>query len=324
MHKKRVFLLWIVIFLTSCTSSERKLLTSRIEYDVWIGEENTLQWNDLQRQQFLDEIIKTLDLGIALDENDMPVTSTNLIQYLIQNNIDTAIKKDNLTEFLKKRIVFLRFREKWEYDPKTFYFYKQVLAVSPGIVIPAPFDSLRATSDRWMTLWWIPVKERNAEFDKKFEMLPTYAFVRNDVEDVMNTYDKMSPWFCNLPRNARDSLFERLLKAFEKKQLPFYNMMFQPFSKAEYEHYFLLKETLKTSEGVQNFLHPSFFARIKFIENWEISFNPFVFRKTILAYAPSQMIFELPYDIVKGYKPLFWVVQDTSVLKKASENEYWF
>lgn len=321
--RKIFFLAFVGFILLGCTSEKKKLLTSRIEYDIRIDKTSNLLWASSEKELFLNGIIQTLYDGKGRDENDMPVSTRDVVQ-LLKKNVSLDFQEDSLQLFLRSHIAFLRFREKWEYDAKTFYLYKRVVAIAPGIILPAPIDTVRATSDIWLPLWWISAEKMKSKADLTLSFFPTYTYVRNDVDEVLDTYESLTPWFCQLPRNARDSFYLRLLHAFEEKKFTFYNMMFQPFSNAEYDHYFLLKKTLESDSAVQNIFHPSFFARIKFIERWEISFSPFAFRKTVLAFAPSQVVFDPQYDIVKGYKPLFWVVQDTSILKNAPEHEYWF
>jgi len=321
--RKCCLIVSLILWLVACRHEKHELLTSSIEYDVELGTSDVQSWSLADQQRFILSLLDAVDQGMAKDAHGFQVDWRILFSRLKASGLQDSFSIDSLKYFLLHRVQFVRFREKWLYDKEHFHFFKQVETVAPGIKISIDGDSLHAGYDKWIPLFWVETSPTIQHADMQLSYFVSHVFVRNDVEDVLDTYDSIYPSFCKLPRISRDTFYIRLMRAFENKQIPVYNMFFQPFTLADYKRYFELKKFFEEDSSFQNYFHPSYFARIKFIENWLISFNPLGIHKTVVAYSPSQVVFESSYDMIKGYRLLFWVVQDTTCLKIAQEHGFW-
>jgi len=317
---------WIFMFfliLAACKREKEQLLTSHIEYDIELGQYLASSWPLADQQRFVMTLLDAVDQGRAKDENGFPVTWNTIAGHLKKTGLSDSFSFDSIKYYLLHRVNFIRFKEKWFYDKNNYHLYKTVEAIAPGCKISIEGDSLHAGYDKWIPLFWVDISRNFQKTDMSMDYVITHVFIRNDVEDVLDRYDSIYPSLCNLPRLSRDSFYVRLIRAYESKKIPVYNMFFQPFTMADYARYFELKKLLESDNLLQNYFHPSYFARIKFIEKWNISFDPLAIQKKIIAYSPSQVVFDTEYNMVKGYRLLFWVVQDSSCLKDASEHGYW-
>jgi hypothetical protein len=168
--RKRHNLVWVVaiIFLiSSCMQDEKKVIATKIQYDVNIkSPDPDYDWwiQNLpgpQREQLVDWIIDgTLSGKLkAFDYFYSPLTKEEVASIISDTSYYTLINEDPPYEerdtvvvytISKEDILRIRFLEEWKMDPNSLKTEKKVLGVAP-IARRADITG----TERWQPLFWI-------------------------------------------------------------------------------------------------------------------------------------------------------------------------
>ena len=336
MPMKKVILFLMIstsVFIYSCKcdrAPESKSLTELIEYDAMINNNGLMDpimghLNEDMRLNFIHFLFEELKNNNAVDDNGNNIDTKQVISVINEliNNADTTLTDPE--DFIKSNVIKinkLRFREKWIYNTTDFKIDKTVLAVAPlleladsqGYVFKAAplfcikFDTSAQTKDNI-------ILSTNIIGD---------AFIYNNLE-MIHYYDSApASYYCNLNYEAKSQYFDALVKSVVDNKIKGYNFFFNPLEEADMKVLKGYADTLKDYDENNNIVETIIehkvsaqeFVRIKFAEQWEYSKKPFVFRKTVKARSPSVMVIDPQYDVVKGYKPLFWIVYDENYLQE--------
>ena len=333
--KKLILLLSVVsvVVLNSCNGDkkpEMKVLTDRIEYDVMVNNDGRMDpimnhVNEDVRVEFVHFLFEQLKAGKAFSDSGAATDSKSvlaLIRELFPDADTTVADPEVYYKINTTKINKLRFREKWVYDSKNFKIEKTVLAVAPLVELA---DTLGYVY-KAVPLFWIQCD--TAKELKEVTVLSTNiisdALVYNQLEMILYLDSTPADYYCNLKDPAKTEYFDALVKSVIDKKVTGYNFFFNPLEEADMRVLKGYADTLTDYDENNNVIRTVVehkitakeFGRIKFAERWEYSANPFIFRKTVMALNPSVIVIDPQYDVVKGFKPLFWTVYDEKYLQE--------
>ena len=333
---KKLFLLLSVVSvvaMVSCNGGkkpEMKALTERIEYDVMVNNDGKMDpvmnhVNEDVRVEFVHFLFEQLKNGKAFSDSGAATDSKSvltLIRELFPEADTTVIDPEVYYKINTAKINKLRFREKWVYDPENFRIEKTVLAVAPLVELA---DTLGYVY-KAVPLFWVQCD--TATELKQVTVLSTNiisdALVYNQLEMILYLDSAPADYYCNLKDPAKTEYFDALVKSVIDKKVTGYNFFFNPLEEADMRVLKGYADTLTDYDEnnnvirtvVEHKISAKEFGRIKFGERWEYSANPFIFRKTVMALNPSVIVIDPQYDVVKGFKPLFWTVYDEKYLQE--------
>lgn len=333
--KKFILLLSIisVVMLNSCKkdqNAEIKVLTEHIEYDVLINNDGKMDpvmnhVNEDVRVEFVHFLFEQLKAGKAFNDSGASIDSKAvlmLIREMFPNADTSVIDPEVYYKINTAKINKLRFREKWIYNSENFKIEKTVLAVAPLVVLA---DTLGYVFKAEPLFW---VQCDTAKELKEVTVLSTNiisdAFVHNQLEMILYMDSTPADYYCNLNDSAKTAYFDELVKSVIDKKINAYNFFFNPLEEADMKVLKGYADTLSDFDEnnnpvktvIEHKISAKEFGRIKFAERWEYSAYPFVFRKTVMALNPSVIVIDPQYDVVKGFKPLFWTVYDEKYLQE--------
>mgnify|MGYP001243331670 FL=1 len=322
-----------VLMLTSCNSDkkpEMKVLTDHIEYDVMVNNDGRMDpimnhVNEDVRVEFIHFLFNQLKAGKAFSDSGAttdPKSVLTLIRELFPDADTTVTDPEVYYKINTAKINKLRFREKWVYDSENFKIEKTVLAVAPLVELA---DS-QGYVFKAVPLFWVQCD--TAKELKDVTVLSTNiisdAIVYNQLEMILYLDSAPADYYCNLKDPAKTEYFDALVKSVIDKKVTGYNFFFNPLEEADMRVLKGYADTLTDYDEnnnvirtvVEHKISAKEFGRIKFGERWEYSANPFIFRKTVMALNPSVIVIDPQYDVVKGFKPLFWTVYDEKYLQE--------
>ncbi|MPM19583.1 hypothetical protein SDC9_66009 [bioreactor metagenome] len=334
MKKIFIFFPLIALFIaTSCKCDrkpETKVLTNRIEYDVLVNNDGKMDpvMNNVaedMRVEFVHFLFAEMKKGKAMNDSGVTIDSSSVLM-LMRNlfpDADTTVTDPEIyykTNTVK--INKLRFREKWEYNSENYQIKKTVLAVAPLVELA---DTL-GYAYKAVPLFWIQCDTATnlKEVNVLSSNIISDAVVYNKLDMITCIDSTPAVYFSNLTDPAKTEFFDGLLAAVVDKKLTGYNFFFNPLEDADMRVLKGYSDTLTEFDEnnkevrtiVEHKITAKEFGRIKFAEKWEYSSSPFVFRKTVMAMNPSVFVIDPHYEIVRGFKPLFWTVYDERYLQE--------
>ncbi|HBG71103.1 MAG: hypothetical protein A2W93_02635 [Bacteroidetes bacterium GWF2_43_63] len=333
---KKIFLFLSVIsvvVLNSCKGDrepEMKVLTDRIEYDVMVNNDGKMDpimnhVNEDVRVEFIHFLFEELKNGKAFSDSGATTDSKSVLMLIRElfPDADTTVSDPEVYYKLNTaKINKLRFREKWVYNSENFKIEKTVLAVAPLIELA---DTLGYVY-KAVPLFWIQCD--TAKDLKEVNVLSTNiitdALVYNQLEMILYLDSTPADFYCNLKNPAKTEFFDALLASVIDKKVTGYNFFFNPLEEADMRVLKGYSDTLTDYDEnnkevrtiIEHKISAKEFGRIKFAERWEYSSNPFIFRKTVMALNPSVIVVDPQYNVVRGFKPLFWTVYDEKYLQE--------
>jgi hypothetical protein len=333
--KKLILLLSVVavVALNSCKCDrepEMKVLTDHIEYDVLINNDGKMDpimnhVNEDVRVEFIHFLFDQLKNGKAFSDSGSATNTEsvlNLIRELFPDADTTVTDPEVYYKINTTKINKLRFREKWVYDSENFKIEKTVLAVAPLIELADTLGYVYKAEP----LFWVQCDTAKAL--KEVTVLSTNiisdALVYNQLEMILYLDSTPADYYCNLKDPSKTEYFDALIKSVIDKKMTAYNFFFNPLEEADMRVLKGYSDTLTDYDEnnnevrtiVEHKVSAKEFGRIKFAERWEYSAYPFIFRKTVMALNPSVIVIDPQYDVVKGFKPLFWTVYDEKYLQE--------
>lgn len=319
--------LWIILaaawLLSACgREPERAELTGRIEYDVLINNQETMEpWmnhvEQRERMAFVEFLFSELMAGKAMDSLGQIISKDVVLHQIHQMipSLDSSIS-DPLLLLKEEMLVIntLRFREMWHYRKDNFMIEKKVLAIAPVLEMK---DSTGMTLMA-KALFWLPCDTSGTIENSELlsENIMSDAIIQNQLDVILNLDSTPPSWFFNLQASDRKTYFDGLLTMVKEKKTDAYNFFFQPLTEDEIEKLNGYSETMLDYDEnnneiktiVEHKVKAEDFGRIKFAEKWEYSKAPFIFKKTTKAISPALIVMDAKYGVIKGFKPLFWVV----------------
>ncbi len=327
----RIFILvaLMVFAFSACKEKEekRELLTERIEYDVTIDNEESMEsfLNNVDagdRLAFLEFLFNELSAGKAVDAYGNSVDEEAVKNLLIEVDTNWFYDKMDLFQYIRSemnKVRVLRFREKWTYNPETYSFYKEVIAVAPAVVLK---DSDRVVS-HIVPLFWVNCDTVDAKKPVLItDLIICDALVQNNTGETVKLYGESPGFLHSFDASKREKFFMDLKDNVASHKLNAYDYFFKELGVSEAEALNDHMDTVYVPDTLGNLIPyeyevkilPQDFTRLKFVEKWEYSTNPFVFKKTVMVINPSVSVFD-DLGEFQGYRPLFWIVFDTADLE---------
>ena len=322
------FLFLLIIAFSACKKDEkRNLLTNRIEYDVLIDNEDSMEpWmNNIalpDRMILLEFLFNQLDAGLAIDSLGNIIENANVEQIILNTDSNLLIAQGKLFALVQNgqiNVNGLRFREKWTYSPDNYCIYKKVLAVCPLMMQ----RDTNGSFSKIIPLFWIEADTSEMEYTNKLSnLIISDSIVQNTTQAMIRLYGESPYFFSNLDQEYRDKYFLGLKDMVTSHELYGLDYFFNDMAVVDIDK---LRDHIDTvylpdenndleAVPVEKKILPKEFARLKFVEKWEYSTDPFTFHKTVMGVNPSLYV-EDDYEIFQGYKPLFWVVFDDDDLE---------
>lgn len=265
-----------------------------------------------------DEIWKSLWLSIdtiALTRAEPP-----------HDTYDTIIP----FELTPDEIQFIRFRETWSYDSKSFSIKKAISEYAPvyKLNLNNPDSSYDPENVKYVPLFWIKCNPKNSS-TKNFITLS--GFVESNCK-IVNRYINYHEMY-NLISVSDDSLGrETYLKdLFRSAQggsmniykpydvidyLLYYKDKLEPASANECADLFDHTDTMmfqrpdppydEYDSVVRQTLDPKTCGLFRFQEKWLINPSTMEIKKEVISFTPAQIVFDENYEL-KGFKPLFTI-----------------
>ncbi len=327
--------LWIILaaawLLSACgREPERAELTQRIEYDVLINNQGTMDpWmNHVEgpaRLDFLSFLFDQLNKGNAFDMNGNPLSPNSVLNTIRNLNPDLDSSLTDPSAMIRNEIIVInhiRFREKWIYFDDDYRIEKTVLAVAP---VMQRFDSTQRVIEH-VPLFWVNCDTSGEWTSGRLltEHIISDAIIQNQLDPIRAIDTNPKSWYCNIENAPRSAYFEAVLASVIEKKQPTYDYFFKELTDQELEKLKGYDETIPSYDDnnnvKNNVVHHAVssdeFGKIKFAEKWEYSLSPFKFRKTVMGINPSVFVIDQQYEVLKGFKPLFWILFDESYLEK--------
>ncbi|MBN2727668.1 MAG: hypothetical protein JXR53_00430 [Bacteroidales bacterium] len=316
-----LFVSLIVIAFSACKKEEKRdLLTERIEYDVTIDNEDTMEpWmnnvSPSDRMSFLEFLFQQLEAGKAVDSMGVKVDEASIKNMLMALDSNLQFGEAKLFEYVRNEqieVQLLRFREKWTYNPETFCIYKQVDAVAPGIVLRDSTDFIYKV----IPLFWVNCDTSAIDHSRVLtSLIISDALVQNTTMPVVELYGESPYYLNNIDEPLRNKFFMDLKEEVIMHNISAYDYFFKDMSVSDVENFRDHTDSIHVPDEngnlvafeVENKILPKEFTRLKFVEKWEYSTEPFVFQKTVMGINPSLYV-EDEYGTFQGYRPMFWVV----------------
>ncbi len=331
MKKIQLFLAILPLFmLFSCGSdSENKLITSRIEYDVQVNNYDKMDgWmNNMgteERTSFIGFLFDQLNEKKAVDSLGNTASNDYAMQIIRSFHPELDSSLNNAYQLIENETVVvdkLRFREKWEFNAETYQLVKTVLAVAPIIEKIDTNGSIVGAEP----LFWVNCDStlEDGQFVMLTENIITDAIIQNTLDPILAIEPNPKSYFSNVSEAGRVAYFDALLKAATEKKVVAYDYFFNTLPEAELQKLKGFTDTVISYDDnnnevktlVKNEVTAKEFGRLKFGEKWEYTKAPFTFRKTVMAVNPSIYMFDSCYGVLRGFKPLFWVIFDQEYLK---------
>lgn len=331
MRKIQLFLAILpLLMLFSCGSKpENKLITSRIEYDVQVNNYDKMDgWmNNMgaeERKSFIGFLFDELNDKKAVDSLGNTAGNEYAMQIIRSFHPELDSSLDNAYQLIENETVIvdkLRFREKWEFNAETYQLVKTVLAVAPIIEKIDSNGSIFGAEP----LFWVNCDSTagDAQFVVLTSNIVTDAIIQNTLDPILAIEPNPKSYFSNVSEAGRIAYFDALLNAATEKKIVAYDYFFNVLPEAELQKLKGYTDTVISYDEdnnevktlVKNEVTAKEFGRLKFGEKWEYTKAPFTFRKTVMAVNPSIYIFDSYYGVLRGFKPLFWVVFDQDYLK---------
>ncbi len=319
----------ILIIFWACDKKQekRELLTNRIEYDVMINNENTMDaWmNNVpidERMELLEFLFGELLAGNAVDSMGVKIDESIVKQELVALDSNLQFGEVPLFEYVRNEYLVLqtiRFREKWTYNPKNFCVYKQVLSVAPVYALK---DS-SGVKIGMQPLFWVRCDTTEIKNHTLItNLIISDALVQNNTPPVIELYGKSPYYLHNFDENKRDKFFTDLKERATSHEIKSYDYFFNKMEVSAIEKYRDHIDSMHIPDSTGKLIAyeyevkilPKEFTRLKFAEKWEFSKKPFVFKKTVMGINPS-LYSENEFGEFEGYRPMFWVVADDKDLE---------
>lgn len=316
-----LFVSLIIIAFSACKKEEnRDLLTERIEYDVTIDNEDSMEpWmNNIlpsERMTFLEFLFNELSAGNAIDSMGVKVDEASVKNMLMALDSNLQFGEAKLFEYVRNEqieVQLLRFREKWTYNPETFCIYKQVQAVAPGVCMRDSDNVIRQI----IPLFWVKCDTVDMENPVLLsELIISDALVNNNTSATLEVYGESPYYLNNLDEPKREKYFLDLKEKVTSHKIKSYDYFFNDMAVKDVEAFIDHMDTLWVPDSLGNLIPyeyevkilPQDFTRLKFAEKWEYSTDPFVIEKHVMGVNPSMSVTD-DFGEFQGYRPMYWVV----------------
>jgi hypothetical protein len=277
-----------------------------------------------ERKSFIGFLFDELNDKKAVDSMGNTAGNEYAMQIIRSFNPDLDSSLNNAYQLIENEAVIIdkiRFREKWEFNAETYQLVKTVMAVAPIIEKIDSNGSVVGAEP----LFWVNCDSTagDAQFVVLTSNIVTDAIIQNTLDPILAIEPNPKSYFSNVSEAGRIAYFDALLKAATEKKIVAYDYFFNVLPEAELQKLKGYTDTVISYDEennevktlVKNEVTAKEFGRLKFGEKWEYTKAPFTFRKTVMAVNPSIYIFDSYYGVLRGFKPLFWVIFDEDYLK---------
>lgn len=333
--KKYLSLIIFFFILVGCKkqSTENKLITEKIQYDVLINNtEPDIEWwiqniEGPKRDKFINLIFS------AIKDNSLKIYNTNNESTSLENVFSSLFTFDTIqlqkngkkeqsidtvfitSVFSQKKINQIRFREKWMFDEKTLQIEKKVESFCPEMLIENPEKGNKLI---FPLFWIIPDSTQKSEDKDLITITPKIMY---DV--FIKSENDKNKWFVdNIVTSDREYFLNKIIEVASKGKLKIYDYFDRIIDKEGFQNILNRKDTVL----VENLEDPGSFtqkvtdvsldiksiSKIRFIEEWKINTKTFTFYKIVKAISLLSENRENDGSL-RGYTPVFYIYFDESI-----------
>lgn len=335
-------------------NAQENVLVKSIIYDVPIYNESTNygpfqghEWwkNNMETSArlFLENSIikKVKNSSIRVYTDEGKLMSHPDIEKILTSSIDTITlirpeppydEFDSIIpiEIKPYEIKFLRFRETWSYDPKTFMVTKTISEYAPVIKVNYndPDSSYDEANVKYLPLFWIKCNAQNSDKKNYITLTPliesnckmaqsgiNFIGMNNQV-DVSDDSISRKTFLTELCNSAQNSI----TKIYSPQEVVDYLLydadVLEPLEKKEWGSTFSHNDTLtytRTEPPYDDYdsiihynLDPNSLGLFRFQEKWLIDPTTLEMKKEVISFTPVQIVYDDNLEL-KGFKLLFTV-----------------